>query len=114
MASKVDFRKENYQNDLGQVLIPGDPVMYVGTAWKSAKIRTGRYAGVYYGQGWGPAHDRNVPQAIKITDVPCKRFIWNNVTKKGRYEEGFRTARLPLRRAYKLMTTLDELDGKVL
>ena len=43
-----DFKEEAFTNEFGQVINPGDEVIYAGTGWKQTTIRKGVFAGVYY------------------------------------------------------------------
>jgi hypothetical protein len=105
MSKKADFRVEPFVNQFGQVLKPGDEVIYAGTGWKSTRFGKGKFAGVYYGWGW--QSDNTKPSAIKIENVPYRNFIWDSVTKTGYHEDAFRHAVLPLKRAFRLDTPLN-------
>lgn len=43
-----DFKEEAFTNEFGQVINPGDEVIYAGTGWKQTTIRKGVFSGVYY------------------------------------------------------------------
>lgn len=128
-----DFKVEAYKNEFGQVINPGDDVIYAGTSYKSTTLRAGKFAGVYYDNVRKsiPRVDENgkqvknergyavwdtvseyTPVAVKVTDVIDKYFDY---TKK-KYVEGKRPkpAILPYMRVYRLDTPLTQLAGKSL
>lgn len=107
------FVAEPFTNEFGQIINPGDPVLYVGTAWKSSSVRRGVYAGVYKGNDY--SYNRETRKydstykikAVKVTGVPTTKYDkeWNAYSAE-------RCAILPLMRVYRLDTTMLNLEGK--
>ena len=99
-----EFRVEPFVNEFGQTINPGDEIMYAGTGWSSTRHNRGVYAGVYYGKyrRYGTQVGEEPIVAVKVTDVPAKKWHYNYDTKTGYHEDIKRHAVLPLKRVYKL------------
>lgn len=119
MASEL--RVENYVNSFGQVIKPGEEVVYAGTAWKSTTFRKAKFGGVYYNSVTKRVKDNEgnwnyvtvvAPTAVKVYDIPCQKYDWNNVTRTGVWVDALRTAWLPLKRVFKLDMTMDQFADK--
>lgn len=96
-----DFAVEAYTNEFGQLLNPGDDVIYVGKKWGESRVCKGRFAGVYYKTWW----NKDAPAvicALKVDNIPDRKWIWDRITKTGYNVDILRTAYLPLKRVYKL------------
>lgn len=116
MSTVNRFSAEPFTNEFGQVINPGDPVIYAGSAWKSTRIRKAVFEGVYYGKNW--RDEGETIQAVRCGNIPTKKFVWdepydrNKKDQKWHYEAGERKAILPLKRVYKLDTAFEQFDGK--
>jgi hypothetical protein len=94
--SKVNtFEARSYTNEFGQLIEPGDPVIYAGTAYQSTNHTRAVFEGVY-------VNSRGSVEAVRVGNVPHQRWIWNKETGKGHHEDRVRKAVLPLRRVFKL------------
>lgn len=127
--SKAEFCVEPFVNELGQTINPGDQVIYVGTSWGSTRVGRGVYEGVYYRtrdryfynretKKTEVARGKRAIDAVRVGGIPHKRAVWNNGAgyKSGQenkleYVDAFRKAILPLKRVYKVETTLAEANG---
>lgn len=114
--SKADFRKEEFTNHLGQVLKPGDPVVFVGTCRGFTSVRRGVFEGVYYGSNYWAKDKTPKVTGLKVS-FASKRAVWNN-GEGYKHSPGFKNelsyepctsySALRLKRAYKIDTTLAE------
>lgn len=94
--SKVNkFEVRSYTNEFGQVIEPGDPVIYAGTAWQSTRHTRAVFEGVY-------VNSRGSVEAVRVGNVPYAHWIYDRTTGKGHHEDRVRKAVLPLRRVFKL------------
>jgi hypothetical protein len=135
---------EPWINEFGQKINPGDEVIFVGTAWKSTRIRKGVFAGVRYdtvtrhhyvkdangnhvmediiGRDGKPTGRQRSKTEVKTTrEVVSIRVDKVNRGKiykyiNGKYtkttEDIFGVSTLPLKRVYKIGTTLSDLTDK--
>jgi len=97
--------KEAYANEFGQIINPGDEVIYAGTSWKQTAINKGVFAGVY-------KNSKDQVVSVRVNDVPYKRWNYDYDLKKGYYTNAKRHSILPLKRVYKIDTKFVELSGK--
>lgn len=114
--SKADFRVEEFKNHIGQTLKPGDPIIFAGSCWGSTTIRRGTFEGVYYGREYWDKSKGLKVVAIRVT-YPTTKSVWNDGAGY-KFSLGhdnklsdvpcIRTSRLPLKRAYRIDTTLAE------
>jgi len=95
MSSRNKFQAISYTNEFGQVIQPGDPVIYAGTAYKSTCHTKAVFEGVYVNKMGGV-------EAVRVGHVPYDHWVWNSATGKGHHEARVRKAVLPLCRVYKL------------
>ena len=116
-----ELRIEMFVNEFGQEILPGEEVVYAGTAWKNTTFRKGKFGGVYYNSVNRPVRKEDgkwgyetavIPTAVKVYDVPARLYKWDNVKRQGHYEDGFRTACLPLKRVFKLDMTMSQFATK--
>ena len=128
----TNFKAESFVNSFGQVINPGDDIIYAGTSWKSTTFRRGKFAGSYYGtvsrRIYQKDNDGNlvrdehgyaksdivreyVPIASKIEHVQDKKWVYDLVKKQGNREPCIRTARLPLKRVFKLDTKISDMEN---
>lgn len=117
-----------FTNDFGQVINPGEDIVYAGTSWKSTHFNKGKFGGVYYKDvtrsvpkknedGTYVLNDRgyrvydyvksNEPVAVRVNEVPDKR--WSREKKE--MVDVMRCAILPLMRVFRLDTSVKELTG---
>lgn len=95
MSSRNTFEAISYTNEFDQVIQPGDPVIYAGTACKSTCHTKAVFEGVYVNKAGSV-------QALRVGMIPHSRFRWDAVAKKYNQSEVMRKAILPLCRVYKL------------
>lgn len=117
-----EFIAEAFTNDLGQVIQPGEDVLYIGTWTRTVKIKNGKFGGVFYGDRYVAIYDENnkyvgrelkkVVTGVKITDVETTRFKYDYKTHSGVHEDVITSAFLPLKRVYKIDTPMKEFAGK--
>lgn len=112
------FSAEPFTNEFGQVIIPGDEVVYAGTSWHRTTMRKAIFEGVYWGKSYRSAGETVV--AVRCGGIPEKKFVWDNYIPGDRANSTFhhvhhepyeRKAILPLKRVYKLDTTVEKFDG---
>ena len=102
-----EFKAVSYTNEFGQVINPGDRVIYVGTGYAHfVSVNQGIFDGVNY--------YRDKIRSVRVSNVPDRRWKWNAETEKGEYADILRTATLPLCRVYKFETPLAEFSGKTI
>jgi len=130
---------EPWTNEFGQVINPGEEVIFAGTSWKQTSIRKGVFGGVHYGlvyksrevkdaDGNVVRHSNGYPKHESYTerDVVSVRVekvnrghVWGYVnnpeTGKKEYklsdEIHYGVSTLPLKRVYKLNTSMVDLAG---
>lgn len=99
-----NFKAEPFTNEFGEVINPGDVVLYAATSWKSTSICRGVYEGCTHGKDW-----RGNPD---ITSVRVRKI--GETRKKWTREHGWQDTGKPvysiltLKRVYK---TADSLVG---
>ena len=130
---------ESYTNEFGQVINPGDEIIFAATAWKSTSIRKGVFGGVHYGRVYKSREvvdaDGNVVKNINgypkresyfergVISVRVEKVNRGFKYISGRDENGkyfhnktdeinYGVSTLPLKRVYKLNTLMDNLVGK--
>jgi len=126
----ADMVAEAFTNEFGQTIQPGDEVVYVGTGYgHSTRVNRGKFAGVYYATGRVALRDENgnyirdekgnskfetkqYVNAVRVDGVPRKTWEYDYNTKKGGYIDRLGCAILPLKRVYKIDTTMKEFSGK--
>lgn len=124
----AELLQESFTNEFGQVINVGDEVIYASTCTGSTSIRKGTFGGIYMGKvrkyrlneagGYVTENGRYVMDyvdsivAVRVNDVPSKRFKYDSTTRKGTWESIVRTATLPLKRVYKIDSSLSLLEGK--
>ena len=95
MRTRNKFQAQSFTNEFGQVINPGDQVVYAGLAYQSTNITKAVFEGVYLNKGGSV-------EAVRVGSVPYQHWIWDQTTRKGHHEDRVRKAVLPLRRVYKL------------
>lgn len=123
---------EAFTNEFGQVINPGDEVVYVGSGYNhSVSVRQGKFGGVYYDtrrvylydekgaykrdeRGSVMSEMKRVVSAVRIDGVKSSRWVYDYKTKSGEWKDATRCAILPLKRVYKIDTSLSALSGKSL
>lgn len=124
----ADLVAEAFTNELGQTIQPGDEVVYVGTGYgHSVRVRTGKFAGVYYSIGRHYLKDENgqyirdekgnvkhemkqYVKAVRVDGVSSKSYDY----KARKYVDKTRCAILPLKRVYKIDMAMKDIAGKSL
>lgn len=128
---------EPFTNEFGQVINPGDEVIFAGTSWKNTSIRKGVFAGVRYAdvrryrpavdangnpimeERWGRQYQKNEMYteraivAVRVEQVNRGRkyaYVDGKYTKTDEIHYGVST--LPLKRVYKVDTSMAALAGK--
>ena len=117
---------EAFTNEFGQVIQPGDDVVYVGTGYAhNVSVNKGKFAGVYYAERRHYLKDeagkniydnksqakyemRKYVKAVRVDGIPSKRYDY----KTRKFDETIRCAILPLKRVYKIDTSMQEFAGK--
>lgn len=129
---------ESFTNEFGQVINPGDEVIFAGTSWKQTRIRKGVFAGVRYAdvRRYRPAVDANGNPimeerygrqyqknevyttrevvAVRVDQVNRGHkyaYVNGKYTKTDDVQYGIST--LPLKRVYKLDTSMATMAGQV-
>lgn len=140
----TEFVAEAFTNEFGQVIKPGDEVIFAGTSMKSTSIRKGIFGGVRYADvtrhqylkdengeyiredytdRWGKTYNRIKTESKTTREVVAVRVEKVNRGKIYKYVDGkytrteqdmFGTSTLPLKRVYKIDTSLSALAGKSL
>jgi hypothetical protein len=128
----ADLVTEAYTNEFGQTIQPGDEVVYVGTGYgHSVRVNKGKFAGVYYDIGRHYIKDekgqyvrdekgntkfemKQYVKAVRVDGVPRRSWKYNYKTSKGEYVDSMGCAVLPLKRVYKIDTTMQAFSGKYL
>lgn len=95
MSAVNKFEAQSFTNEFGQVIHPGDQVVYAGTAYQSTNITRAVFEGVYLNKAGSV-------EAVRVGSVPYQHWIYDRATGKGHHEDRMRKAVLPLRRVYKL------------
>jgi hypothetical protein len=130
---------EPWTNEFGQVIHPGEEVIFAGTSWKSTTIRKGVFGGVHYGLVYKSREvkdaDGNVvknvngyPKRESYTERDIVSVRVEKVNRGFKYDSGhdengkyfykktdeihYGVSTLPLKRVYKLNTGLFDLAGK--
>ena len=130
-----DFYAEPYENEFGQVIKPGDEVVFVASSWKT-KIKKGIFRGVFKGNQvrYVPKRDENgafiteevrlwnghtIQQVInerveeyvtKSVSVSSPRRKWNG---SEYVDSNDIKSTLLKKRVFKIDTSLSDLNGKV-
>lgn len=125
-----EFRAVPFTNEFGQVIEPGETVVYAGLSYKTTYFRKGKFAGVYYGEvkKYHQRRDENgdivkdargyaiwdtskaiEPVGTKIVEVVDK--VWNRETKEYETAVRSRPAILQYNRIFKLATEVDQMAG---
>jgi hypothetical protein len=135
---------EPFTNEFGQVINPGDEVIFAGTSWKQTSIRKGIFGGVRYDDvrrlrdvkdadgnivmetnKWGGTHAKRevyttrAVVAVRVEQVNRGHkyaYVTNPDTGKEVYtktdEIVYGVSTLPLKRVYKMDTSMSALAGK--
>jgi hypothetical protein len=124
----ADLVAEAFTNEFGQTIQPGDEVVYVGTGYgHSVRVRTGKFAGVYYTTGRAYIKDekgqyvrdekgnakyemKQLVKAVRVDGIPSKKYDY----KTRQYTDTIRCAILPLKRVYKIDMAMKDIAGKSL
>lgn len=128
---------EPFTNHIGQVINPGDEVIFAGTSWKQTRMRKGVFAGVRYAdvrryrpaldadgnpimeERYGRKYQKNEAYvtrevvAVRVDQVNRGHkyeYVNGKYTKTGEVRYGVST--LPLKRVYKIATSMASLEGK--
>jgi hypothetical protein len=142
----TEFVEEAFTNEFGQVIQPGENVLFAATSWKQTSIRKGQFKGVRYGdvfkteylkdskgnyiqeekKNWnGTKYFVNKSETNKYREVVAvviekvnrgKVYKWVDLPNGKRDyiktdEDVFGTSILPLKRVYKLSTSLENMAG---
>lgn len=140
-----DLVVEPFTNEFGQVINPGDEIIFAATAYKSTTIRKGVFGGVHYANvsksrevfdadgnvvmettHWGSTRPKlerySEPTVISVRIEKVNRghkwgYVDNPETgkrefKKSEEEQYYGVSTLPLKRVYKLNTSMEKLVGK--
>jgi hypothetical protein len=117
MYSHTELKKEEWTNEIGQVIKPGDEVVFIASGrGRHVSLDAGRFAGVVYAQKFNYRTKELDQQivAVKVDNIEAsyRKWVWDDLTEKGYYTEPvlrMRTTTLHLRRAFLKGTTLDQL-----
>lgn len=129
---------EPFTNHIGQVINPGDEVIFAGTSWKQTRMRKGVFAGVRYAavqryrpavnadgnpimeERYGRQYQKN--EVYTTREVVAVRVDQVNRGHKYAYVDGkytktdeinYGVSTLPLKRVYKLDTSMATMAGQV-
>lgn len=133
---------EPWTNEFGQVINPGDEVIFAGTSWKQTRIRKGIFAGVRYADVYRSRivkdangndvmeerYGRQYPKRESYTERAVVAVRVDQVNRGFKYESGYDennkyfykktdeinygVSTLPLKRVYKMDTSMADLAGK--
>lgn len=130
---------EPWTNEFGQTINPGEEIIFAGTSWKQTRIRKGVFGGVHYGlvyksrevvnaDGNVVKHDNGYPKRESYTERDIVSVRVEKVNRgfkyvSGRDENGkyfhnktdeidYGVSTLPLKRVYKLNTSMAEMAGQ--
>lgn len=116
----ADLVVEAFTNEFGQTIQPGDEVVYVGTGYgHNVRVRTGKFAGVYYSMGRHYIKDekgnvkhemKQYVKAVRVDGVHSKSYNY----KTRQYTDTTRCAILPLKRVYKIDMAMKDIADKSL
>lgn len=116
--SKADFRVESYKNELGQVIHPGDEVIFVATSWQNTQVRRGVYEGAYYMTPYYGKDQTPKLSALKVRYASTKTewndgagYNYGSKDNKWAQVPCTKHARLDLKRVYRIETSLAEANG---
>jgi len=101
-----NFKEVPMTNEFGEVIVPGDAVIFAASSWKRTKIRKGVYKGLNVNRHTGK------PTSARVFGVVNKRFAeYNKETNRWEYinKEVKRISSLRLMRVYK---SIDNIIGK--
>ncbi len=117
---------EAFTNEFGQMIQPGDEVVYVGTGYgHSVIVNKGKFAGVYYTTGRVYTKDdkgqyvrdekgnvkyemKQFVKAVRVDGIPSRKYDY----KTRQYSDTVRCAILPLKRVYKVDIAMKDFSGK--
>ncbi len=117
---------EAFTNEFGQIIQPGDEVVYVGTGYgHSVRVNKGKFAGVYYSTGLVYTKDdkgqyvrdekgsvkyemKQFVKAVRVDGIPSRKYDY----KTRQYSDTVRCAILPLKRVYKVDIAMKDFSGK--
>ena len=135
---------EPFTNHIGQVINPGDEVIFAGTSWKQTRMRKGVFAGVRYAdvrryrpaldadgnpimeERYGRKYQKNEAYvtrevvAVRVDQVN-RGHVWKYVTDPETGKQVYKktddvqygVSTLPLKRVYKLDTSMATMAGQV-
>jgi hypothetical protein len=134
---------EPWTNEFGQVINPGDEVIFAGSSWKRTRISKGVFAGVRYANVTrtlylkdengnyikeerknaynGSTYFVNKTERVTAREVVAVRVEKVNRGHKYDYVDGkytktdeiqYGVSTLPLKRVYKMDTSMSALEGK--
>lgn len=137
-----EFVVEPFTNEFGQVINPGEEVIFAGSSWNQTYIRKGVFAGVRYdnvtrtnylkdengelikeeikSSYGGSTYYRYKSESVTTREVVAVRVEKVNRGKKWGYVDGkytmsdedhYGVSTLPLKRVYKLDTSMNNLVG---
>lgn len=100
-----DFVVEAFTNDVGQVIEPGDVVLYVGKSGDQIVTKQGNFDGVYYDnvRNWSTKQTERKITAVRVGNIPAQKWNWDREARKGWYTDRLRKAVLPMKRVYRLV-----------
>ncbi len=117
---------EAFTNEFGQMIQPGDEVVYVGTGYgHSVRVNKGKFAGVYYStrrhylkdekgqhvrdeKGNVKYEMKQYVKAVRVDGIPSRKYDY----KTRQYSDTVRCAILPLKRVYKVDIAMKDFSGK--
>jgi hypothetical protein len=114
------FVAKPFTNKFGQVINPGDPVIYAGSSYKRTTLRKGVFDGVYEEEyrpydyktrTYGEPTIRVT--AVRVGGIADTRWVYDYDTRKSERVAVVRKAILPLKRVFKIdETTLETIIGE--
>ena len=125
-----EFVEEDWVNELGQTISPGDKVIAIGTSYKTTNIMVGVFEGVRY-DTWDTSEfvldangekikgphgyfERKIVSvrgvgSVRVGQIPTRRFKYDYVAKTGEWIDTVKKANLPLKRVFKIDTPVERL-----
>lgn len=139
----AELVRESWTNEFGQVINPGDEVIFAGTSWKQTRIRKGIFGGVHWAlvyksrevkdadgnpvmeiAPWGgervkrESYSERAVVSVRVEKVDRGFKYESGYDENNKYfykktdEIDYGVSTLPLKRVYKMDTSMADLAGK--
>jgi hypothetical protein len=104
VSKRPDFSAEPFTNQFGQVINPGDKVMFIATQYKRTYSAIGTYEGVNRNEVYNyNSREKTIKiTSVRVGGIPSSRFCYDKKSKTYDRVDVIRTTTLPLKRIFKL------------